>query len=152
MAGAKQAVNLTSSDTVTVGCKLPNGLLCRVFEMVEANEPVLGGGYRAVKMAQPIGSFKLNGNAVAIGERPKHDIRFGYAITPNVSAELWELWLEQNKDTEIVKNGLVFAAAKAQDVSAEAKEKRAIKSGLEPLDPNNLPMRKIKTATQKDED
>lgn len=151
MAGAK-ALNITSSDTVTVGCKVPNGLICRVFEMVSANEPVLGGGYRETKMAQPVGQFKLNGCATAIGERPKHDIRFGYGITENVNTELWEKWLEQNKDSDVVKAGLVFAAAKANDTIAEAKEKKKLKSGMEPLDPENLPMRRIKTATSKDEE
>lgn len=38
--------------SVTVGCKLPHGLTMRVFDMVETQEPVMGGGFRAVKVAQ----------------------------------------------------------------------------------------------------
>ena len=121
----------------TVACKLPNGLLLRVFDWAEHDEPVMGGGFRTVKRASPIGEpVKIHGPATRFGEAPKTAISGGYALTPNVDADFFARWLEQNADHhDAVKNHLIFASDKRQVAHDEAREKKDILSGLEPLIP-----------------
>jgi hypothetical protein len=125
------------TGTVTVACKVANGLLLRLFKMVEDAEPVLGGGTRKIKRAEQIGeAVKINGPGAALfGRNPAYPVVAGYALTPNVDAEFFTEWLKQNKDHDAVKANLIFAYDKPADVEACAKEHEAQRSGLEPIDP-----------------
>lgn len=126
--------------TVSVGCKLPAGLILQVFEMREGSELVMGGGVRSVKVAQRLEkAVRLNGSATVFGTAPEHQIVGGYGITDGVDAEFFDLWQKQNADSEIVQKRLVFACSKNDAVMSEARAGRDVKSGLEPIDPNNLP-------------
>lgn len=125
---------------VTVACKMPNGLLLRVFAMETHSEPVMGGGVREAKSARQIGgTVKLNGNAVPFGKRPDHPIVAGYALTHGIDKEFFDKWLEQNRDSDIVKNSLVFAYDKGDSVRDAAKEHAKARSGLEPIEPDTDP-------------
>lgn len=132
--------------TVTIGCKLPNGLHLNVFNMVDDYEPVMGGGTRKTQRAQFAGRVTVKG----VGRRVDDPrIVAGAALTHNVDADHWARWLAANKDSDVVKNGLIFAAAKAGEAEAQAKDHVSLKSGLEPIDPESLPaefVRKIETA------
>lgn len=128
-------------DTVTVACKIPNGLLLRVFDMVSSQEPVLGGGMRETRTAVQKGEqVKVSGPAIPRGPDLNEQVMEGlpqlaggYALTHGVDADFFETWLEQNKDSDVVKNGLIFAHSKPADARAESKEKTDVRSGLEPL-------------------
>lgn len=143
--------------TCTVGCRLPNGLILRLYTMVEHDEPLIGGnGHKTVKRAQPLfqdgkpKEIKLNGSARFVGKEMPHDIRNGAGLTFGVDADFFAKWMADNKDSEIVKNGLVFAQTKAGEIEAQAKDHRQQVTGLEPLDPRNMPAEfkgKIETAT-----
>ena len=93
--------------TVTVGCKLPNGLIIQV-----------GNKSHMLKGA--------NDTAI-VG---------GHGITEGVDKELWDAWLVANKDRAMVKNGHVFAHGKTESTKAEATEKSSNKTKLEPIDPS----------------
>lgn len=140
---------MAAGETVTVACKLPNGIKLRIFDMVKKDMPVMGGGMREVPEAVEVQgqSFIINGNTHPQNAAPRCLIVGGFALTSNVPKELWDRWLEQNKESDIVRNGLIFAHAKDQDASAraQAKERAALRSGLERLDPEHLPQG-IKTA------
>jgi hypothetical protein len=128
------------SGTVTVACKLPNGLILRGFRMDSVYESVMGGGQREVKIAHEVGEpVYINGNAHLQNEAPNCEISNGAALTHGVDKDFWDLWLSQNKDHLAVKNGLIFAHEKPVNATAEAREKAGVKSGLERLDPSNLP-------------
>jgi hypothetical protein len=129
-----------SSDTVTVACKLPHGLRLRIFEMVDHEEPVLGGGKKASKVAQPVGDqVVINGNAMPMVGQPRHEIVGGYGLTHNVNAEFFAKWCEQNGESDIVKNNLIFALKNANAARDKARDGADIRSGLEGIDPVNLP-------------
>jgi hypothetical protein len=130
-----------AGETVTVCCKLPHGVELRLFDMVEQNEPVMGGGTRLVKVAVPKGeSIIIHGNSHPQNAAPRSQIvSGGYAITPNVDKAFWEAWLAANKNLDMVKNGMIFAQGKADNAAAEAKDRRATLSGAERLDPHKLP-------------
>ena len=96
------------SETIVVGCKLPNGLI------VEQD------GY----------SVTLNGSnsSSVIG---------GYGLTEGVDKDAFDKWLLAHKDQPYVKNELVFAQAKANSAAAKATENAKKKSGLEGLPQDN---------------
>ena len=52
---------------------------------------------------------------------------------------LWEAWVAQNPGDLPLKNGLVFAQARAADAQARLAECASQRTGLEGLDPNALP-------------
>ena len=126
--------------TVTVGCKLHCGMMLQLYGMEDYQEPVMGGGWKTVKRAFPIGDpVKIHGSAKAIGKDIPWDIRSGAGLTHGVDADFFAKWMADNKDSDMVKGGHIFSNAKAESVIAEAKEKKKEKTGLEPLDRNNLP-------------
>lgn len=138
-----------NAKTVTVGCKMPSGLVLKVYKFVDAYEPVMGGGSRKIKVGQQVGGdVVLKGFATEAGKHAPHAIIGGFGLTPGVDAEFWNLWLEQNRDLDLVKRGLVFAHGETASAEAEAKEKVKEKSGLEALDPGKLPVKGVATALE----
>lgn len=128
--------------TVTVALKHPIGIICRLHQMVEVEERLPGGGTQKVMMARVTGqSFKLNGYLRRPqGNEPAPPALPGsFALTHGVDKDLFEVWLAQNKDLDLVRNGLVFASEKPNYTLDESREKKALKCGLEPIDPNKLP-------------
>lgn len=126
-------------ETVTVGCKIPNGLILRLFRPAEVLEQGREG-FVKVKISEPTGEqIVLNGSRFPgkpdEDERP-YIIMHGVAFTPDVPKEFWERWKEQNKDTDMVKRGLIFARGHDSDLRSQAAEMREVKSGLEPIDPD----------------
>lgn len=142
------------SDTVTVACKLPHGLRLRIQAERETTVPVMGGGMQSVKQWVPTGDeVVLKGVAHEFGKSPNAPIaEGGFALTTGVNAEFFAKWMEQNKETEIVRQGLVFASGDAASVSDQAKDHAEVRSGLEPLDPENLPVKGVETADEQSTD
>ena len=124
---------------VSIACKLPSGLVLRVFNMIERDTPVMGGGSRTEKIAeQRAETATIHGWSHAQNAAPNCTIIGGYAITDGVDKDLWDLWFSQNKNSDMVKNGLIFANEKPSFVTDKAKEGSIITSGLERLDPAKM--------------
>jgi hypothetical protein len=124
-------------DTVTVACKLPGGVILRVFEWVEVSYPLPGGGVSTVKESHEIAGdtrFTVQGVAHEAGKSPVAQMSDGFALTYGCPKALWDAWVEQNKSLDMVKNGLIFAHAQEASVKAMAKERVKQLSGLEPLE------------------
>jgi hypothetical protein len=136
-----------SEETVTVALKHPHGLVLRLHEMVEVQQPVMGGGYRTVKEARPTGEKVLiKGYSVKGSKVPLPAVRGSYALTSNVPKKFWEAWKAQNRDHPYLTGGLIFAAGTENYVEGKAKERNDdIKTGLEPLDPEKLPLAGVST-------
>ena len=96
----------------------------------------MGGGTRMVKRAVFDRRVTIKGNA-----RRSDDPRmsFGYALTHNVDADFWAEWLAQNKDSDMVRNHMIFAHVKTDEAKAMAKGGEILRSGFEEIDPNNIP-------------
>jgi len=130
-----------AGPTVTVACKHPPGIIMRVFKREEYDMPVLGGGTRKESRAIAVGkAVKINGPAVPFGHTPSFVIAGGYALTPNVPADVANAWMEQNKDSDLVQNDIIHFHEKAEFAEKKSKEQSAVKSGLERLD--------VRTATK----
>ena len=127
-------------EVVTVACKVPNGIILRLMRMVDMAEPVMGGGTRMVKQAQPTGAaFTVRGPAIPFGQIPSFQIIGGYALTEGIPGDFWDTWCEQNKDSDLLKNKMMFAHERHATVVGLAEDRKDIRSGLEPLNPNNDP-------------
>ena len=57
-------------------------------------------------------------------------------MTFNVPKDFFDEWMRQNATTDMVKNGLIFAAKKRENVVAQARDHKTLRSGLEPLRPD----------------
>jgi len=132
----------TGTATVTVACKLPNGLILRGFRWCDETE-VGPTGSRQVRVCRAIEgeSFTVAGNggigfmASNLVDLMGRHVPGGFGITHGVPKDLWENWLEFNKDTELVRTGLIFALPSESDVAIEARSREPLRSGLEPIDP-----------------
>ena len=141
--------------TVTVGCKIPSGLHLRLYTMVEKDIFVNGTVYKTKEAVPDDRRYKINGCARYVGADSPHDIRHGVGLTHGVDKDFFEEWLKRNASMEVVRDKLIFAHEKPVEVEAQAKDRKSLKTGLEPLeradsnirDPR-LPtdLRKIKTA------
>lgn len=98
------------AEVVTVGCKLPNGLLIDV------------GG----KVVRLLGA---NSSSV-IG---------GYGLTEGVDKDYFDTWLKEHANQPYVKGDLVFAQAKTNSAQSKASENAKVKTGLEGL-PQDKPV------------
>ncbi|WP_387690789.1 hypothetical protein [Photorhabdus sp. RM71S] len=97
-------------STVVIACKLANGLYLDVGEQ----------------------RIAVNGPAKGFIDET------GFGLTHGVDAELWGVWLEENKDRDLVTNGLIFAHEQGASTKAEAKEKQKAKSGTERIQPDQV--------------
>lgn len=137
MAKPKTTEPARTGETVTVALKSPHGIILQLHDQVEVSVPVMGGGMRMETQFRPSAdlgaTFRLNGNAVPFGESPKHTIVGGFALTHGVPKDFWEAWLKQNPRLGIVTSNLIHAYDTVDAAAGEARDKRAVRSGLEPL-------------------
>lgn len=135
----------TSTATVVVGCRLPFGLVLQTYKLVDASESVMNGPARDFKIARKTGArFVLNGSRVRIGQERSWEIANGAGLTYGIPADVWDKWLEDNKDTPLVQNKIVFAHARVNEVKAIAKDASQIRTGLEPYSPDGKDPRRPK--------
>lgn len=128
----------TTGETVTVACNLPNGLILRVFDMVNVRRARPGGGFDEEPEARLAGEpFTLHGNRTSFGEEPKCKVVCGYALTRGVPKDLWDRWLEQNEDSDLVRNNLIHAHESMDEAADASEELDGTKSGLQPLNPGD---------------
>jgi hypothetical protein len=125
---------VSGTDTVTIACKLPAGVVLRLFQWIEGTEPVQGGGTRPVKIADEIDRFVLKGCAVQNPNFMPTPGAGGYALTHGCQRAFWDAWVAANGDSPLLRNNLVFAASSDARATDQAKEQREVKSGLEPID------------------
>jgi hypothetical protein len=131
-----------SGDTIVVACKLPHGLRMRLFEMVDSQEAVAGGGFRMTKRAQPASDIvEIRGYLHDVKRSPvaMPSIGSSYALTDGINKDFFTKWLEQNADLDAVRNNLVFAHER--DTAGQAREFKDTRSGVEPIDPNKAVMK-----------
>jgi hypothetical protein len=131
---------MANGSVVYVASKLNNDLLCRLFEWVDGQEPGPTGP-RAVKVSRQIVrdgeplQFLLKGH----NPGPTARLPSGFIIEPRyrttkVARELYELYVEQNRDSDLLRNKVIFAASTESDINAMIKEhESSIRTGLEPI-------------------
>lgn len=144
----------TGTDTVTVACGLPQGVMLQIYD-VETVETILPNG-RSIKenhasLNMEHGQWFIRGvvdrnalSAIGAGDVLPDDYRVirgaapgtGYALTYGVPRDFWEEWSRVNADSPLVKNHMIFAATSENRVVGQAREYKDFKSGFQGLDPS----------------
>ena len=105
------------NDTVTVCSNFPRDIVYEVKDRAGRTVEILIKG----------NSGHLRGKAAGV-------LPLGaYGITMNVPKEAWEQISSIYKEDARIKRGLIFAT-KASNARAEAKERKALRNGYEPID------------------
>lgn len=127
--------------TVTVACKIPNGLILQNTVFESQNEPVMGGGHRDVKIGRKMGPrHVLKGPALAVGVVQTAAMGAGgFVLNFGVPKDLWDEWVRQNHDNDALNAGLIYGHESIDHVTAHCREHEHVMSGLEPLNPAKLP-------------
>lgn len=95
-----------STATVSVACKLGNGLI-----------------------------IDLDGRSYTLQGSNSDEAIAGYGITEGIPEDFYKQWSEQYKDLPAVKQGLIFANTRRESVVSQARQQKDLKTGLEPIDP-----------------
>lgn len=139
-----------SRNKIAVACKLPHGIVMRLFRAEIVRTPVMGMGVieetRHVEDTD-VGRVVLAGNAVHPMRPPRHTIAKGADETPftdgfaitMVDEDFWEEWKKQNHDLPALRNGLIYAAPTLERAVDMGNERTKLRSGLEPLTPDKDP-------------
>lgn len=123
------------AEKVIVACSLPNGLVLDHTDQA--------GNLVKVKI-RGTAEERLRDSDGVPGE--VNAVYAGYGLTP-IDKDFWDAWVASpaNKDTAIVKNGMIFATVSASKTKDEAKERakdEPATNSLLPLDPKKKGMGK----------
>lgn len=136
-------VEKNGGGTVTVACKFPPGIVLQLCRKVSYMEQSLTGPIERERFDKVGQKYYVRGNAEVNGQVPKGykrpDIEGGYALTRGIPADFWREWLRQNSDFPMVTNKLIFATTDYADTVAKAIERAGLKSGFEPIVPDDDP-------------
>lgn len=129
------------AGTVTVALKYPHGIIMRVFDMKDVEEPLPGGGTKTVQRGTPRNkTIKINGYLEKYDPSlPPAARGSSYALTHGVDKDFFDQWMKQNHDNYLVENDLIFAGENENAVKGKIKENEKRKCGLEPIDRDKLP-------------
>lgn len=134
----------TGTDTVTIGCKWPNGLVMRLYDMVDVETTVNGIVMKEKKafLREGAKEFVLNGFSVDLGKlaggiMPEHSIVGGFGLTFGIPRDFAEEWFTQNAKADVVRRGLIFMEGSEQSARAHAREFAGLQCGIQPIDPND---------------
>ena len=130
----------TAGAKVTVASKLPMAL---ELQLCDKRTTQVRNGNNSWNEEVFVKSGKIvtiNGTAYPAGQPPegmpdRPSMIAGAALTPGVDKAFWDAWLAQNKDTPMVKNGMVFAHEKIDAVKGKARDAKNVLSGLDPINP-----------------
>lgn len=104
------ATKKSSSPTVNIACKLPQGLVIHLPERV---------------------TLKLHGYHSPYAHS-------GHGVTRGVPAAHWDAVKTLHADATWLKNELVFAMPDLDSVNDKAEERADVQTGFEPIDPAKL--------------
>ena len=121
---AKAATNVAvGSTSVTIGCKLPHGII--LDHPLDPDKKVeLKGKNGSMIVGAPYGTTEVDG-------------------------EFWETWKTVHKDFPALRSGAIFEAANASELTAVAAELEGESTGFEPMAQN---AQGVKPASQDDKE
>lgn len=119
------AQRATTGATVTIACKLPNGLNLGHIHGDDKPHVILRG----------------SNHPLAVG---------GYGLTHGIAADAWAKWKVQHEFLPALRNGLVFDHDKAGSARMMAAEMADVQSGMEPLNGDD-PSKDRRTAAETDD-
>jgi hypothetical protein len=139
MSAQPQTKPATGTATVTVACKILSGFRCRIHEKKQFSIVGMGTTQTVEQYVEGEREFVLNGPAHAQNEGPRCVVSSGFALTHGVPKDFWDEWRRINTDLPAVRNGWIYAYETPDKVIDAAKERVGMKTGLERINPHNLP-------------
>lgn len=120
-----------STDTMTVGCNLPHGL---ILELAAPHKESSALGGKEVDVYHPTGEKVVIAGALSRHPDTSNPGRVvaGYGLT-EVAADFWHKWVALNKDFPPLVKGMLFAQPTRDKAGDKAKGEQ-VKTGLDPLD------------------
>lgn len=118
------------ANLISVGCKLPQGLIIEVGYKAVPGGIERGADYQKVTLAGANQHSIITGS---LRTPSPGDLRPG--ITNNVDEALFDRWVADHQDSNIVRNGLVFKAKNAGEATAKANDVAKKRTGMEAVDP-----------------
>lgn len=113
-------------DMVTVGCRLPHGIVMELIEPGELRLPAPRGDFVEIKGAN---SLRIKGTNPLMGQ-------FAYT---QVDKSLAVEWFKRNANHPAVKGGALVMHETASGAAAKGKERANERTGFEPLNPDAPP-------------
>ena len=142
----KQSDATWSNETVSIASKLPMPFVMQLHHKVKRTVQA-HGGTSTIEVFEPVigtkskpSSFTIAGNSYI--KRPGDAvgvINSGYAITTGIPKEFWDDWVSLYHSHDAIQNNMIFAHKESASIISMAKEHEGEKSGMERLDPKNLP-------------
>ena len=134
-----------STETITIGCRLPNGLTIEVG-YTTTQRGAGGTPYVAYIKGADYQKFTLKGtnqhlhirgpNGKVLATLPSARDREPY-INVGVPKDLWDRWSKEHQDSWLLKSGQLFVVPKPADTKAVVADAKATSSAIfEPLDPS----------------
>ena len=130
-------VNPRAVETVTVASKLPHGLIIRLHRMEDFPVRKPDGSTVMEKRAVEIDNTRveIKGANSLLQEQPKMPMGVPFVLTHGVPKDIWDAWMFEFRDSDMVRNGLIFAASTTARADDQAKEQKGIRTGFEAIDP-----------------
>jgi hypothetical protein len=136
MSGARPDKPQAATGTVTVACKLPNGLYLDIGRKGDTagftrRFEVRGPAQQENTDMRPRG--RMPDGTMMLHHKQPVVTPGGYALTSGIPEDFWLQWLEEHKEMEIVKKNFIFAMPRPADAAARAREQAELRTGLEPI-------------------
>ncbi len=129
-----------AGETVVVASKMQLALQLQLQHPYQVTEELFGGGVRErTRYAKGGKTIVINGCALDRGGPSDKQFAGGFALTYGVEKDFWDAWVAQHQGFAPLEKGEIFAYASSGKTIGEAKEKADLKTGGEPLDPDNWP-------------
>lgn len=135
------------ASTVTVASRLPMSIEIQLCQPKSARVTGQFGSVEETVNVKVGPVYVIRGAGYPNGQTPKGFPKRpqtagreeAYALTPGVAADFWAEWLKQNEQSDIVRNGMIFAHAQPASLDKMADEREGVRTGLEPVDPDKDP-------------
>jgi hypothetical protein len=132
----------TAGAKVTVASRLPFKLELQTCSKRVVQAKHQGQAWREEEYYKSGPIAIINGTAYPNGTVPANmppqpQLATGFALTHGVPKDLWDAWFEENKNSAVITNRLVFAFEKVDSVQGMARENKSADSGLGPLTPDS---------------
>lgn len=134
----------TAAATVIVACKIPTGIVLQLCKPTTYFEETPSGSKERTRYDKFGPRVHIRGTAYPVGQAPagfppRPVMVGGYALTFGVDADFFREWMKQNAMSPLVLNHQIMAHSQTSSIQAAATEHAEVRSGYEPLNPENDP-------------
>jgi hypothetical protein len=141
------------TQTVVVACKYERGIIVRTGKMKPMRVPNPAGGFVSEdRWVADGGQHLIRGpKRGMVSDDPESSNSDGFALTFHVPKDAMDRWMEDNKESAIVKSGLIKVNQSRNEVKAMTREMAGVRTGMEPLNPAGDPRTPRRVDVERDD-